>query len=857
MYCAKAARRLRRLLKLLITWTSGEAYQPGPTTAGQNRNRRRHHNDTHIGDVRYRFHNVHGLSENKFRSYYLARARMTCDVLGLADGSGGTARAPGAGWGFVVVTGGDGDDDDDARELHESCGPVVCDAAAPVWLGAQRHTNNTGELTGLGESIRWLLESDPDKTQPVLLRPDSEYSVGVLTGRVDAEENAELVEQVRTLLERLRAQRKGRVGWSHVRGHSKHKWNDRADALADEGRTLSLDHARATGRGWARVHEWPSNLRTKTMVAAPARAALHIMRTPTHIVASLSAETLPNARTWRFASGHRPGDLTALSPHAISVIDRILRAEPYGPYGVLNLLAVRQTATAIDKAHEETLAALDAAVPGHMQVHVEQARAAVTSAHARLTQGSTRAATRSAQHIKEPPITHTVTCPIDVAALTAFLQTPEASQRIKAPGPGGNHVSLGTLARQFLRKVQRKSQTDGEILIEYRLSPKGWAYMQAGHLTLTREYAVGADPFGLPKHLRHLALARFGYDFDDSGAFSRAGAHLIPVGRPECKRFLEHRETILAAIGRHFFPTESAAEQRSRAKHLTNMLDMDGTYGGWRREYSIPATTRLDDPRIALPDESEFDMKAYIGLQSQRTEWVADHFGRMLELTKQMPDTTHPDRTTKSYLLQAYEATSREAKLRWAASAGHAWLNLQHDGVVIALAPDTSQEQATRQLTDVSSEALGYLQPVDVKTMNQDVTPQPAARGSTTRARERTAAAPAMPNSVRAADAARVRTHLQSAVEALQAPSTSNADSPPPPSALTLELLLATPGANLQHTHTLSALIAPTTSGLCATRDAWDVLMAAHRGCIYTCSNQPAGSNTEPTTMFLDRAHAG
>ena len=55
----------------------------------------------------------------------------------------------------------------------------------------------------------------------------------------------------------------------------------------------------------------------------------------------------------------------------------------------------------------------------------------------------------------------------------------------------------------------------------------------------------------------------------------------------------------------------------------------------------------------------------------------------------------------------------------------------------------------------------------------------------------------------------------------------------------------------------MSALIAPTTSGLCATRDAWDVLMAAHRGCIYTCSNQPAGSNTEPTTMFLDRAHAG
>ena len=38
----------------------------------------------HFGDVRYRFHNVRGLSERAFRQYYLGRARATCDVLALA-----------------------------------------------------------------------------------------------------------------------------------------------------------------------------------------------------------------------------------------------------------------------------------------------------------------------------------------------------------------------------------------------------------------------------------------------------------------------------------------------------------------------------------------------------------------------------------------------------------------------------------------------------------------------------------------------------------------------------------------------------------------------------------------------------
>ena len=88
--------RLRTLLKKLIKWTSGEAYIPGHTnnntsTHKQKRvnNRRRHKTKkdlkAHEGDVIYRFHNVQGLGDKRFRPLYLERARATCDVLAIAE----------------------------------------------------------------------------------------------------------------------------------------------------------------------------------------------------------------------------------------------------------------------------------------------------------------------------------------------------------------------------------------------------------------------------------------------------------------------------------------------------------------------------------------------------------------------------------------------------------------------------------------------------------------------------------------------------------------------------------------------------------------------------------------------------
>ena len=64
----------------------------------------------------------------------------------------GSSDAGLAGWGFfAIVVGGDEIDEIDATCFIEAHGPVVTNPDHPAYLGAQAFTNNTSELTALGE----------------------------------------------------------------------------------------------------------------------------------------------------------------------------------------------------------------------------------------------------------------------------------------------------------------------------------------------------------------------------------------------------------------------------------------------------------------------------------------------------------------------------------------------------------------------------------------------------------------------------------------------------------------------------------------------------------------------------------
>lgn len=114
-------------------------------------------------------------------------------------------------------------------------------------------TNNMAELS----AVRFGLWEIPDLDRQVVVRTDSEYTMGSLTKDWHANKNKELIADIRSEL----SLRGGRVQFEHVRGHAGVAGNERADQLAKEGRLLQ--NARRTflgmlpaGRDMNDVFEW-------------------------------------------------------------------------------------------------------------------------------------------------------------------------------------------------------------------------------------------------------------------------------------------------------------------------------------------------------------------------------------------------------------------------------------------------------------------------------------------------------------------------------------------------------------------------------------------------------------------------
>jgi ribonuclease HI len=99
-------------------------------------------------------------------------------------------------------------------------------------------TNNIAELRAISRVLQRVAES----RAPVEIHTDSQYSIGVLQLGWKAKANTELVAEIRQQIRDL-----VHVRLHHVRGHSGHVHNERADALARAA--IAERH----NRGWVRV----------------------------------------------------------------------------------------------------------------------------------------------------------------------------------------------------------------------------------------------------------------------------------------------------------------------------------------------------------------------------------------------------------------------------------------------------------------------------------------------------------------------------------------------------------------------------------------------------------------------------
>ena len=124
------------------------------------------------------------------------------------------------------------------KVLVERWGQVVLDLTNPDFLGAQRATNNTGELSAIGYALLWAGSwSDLHLIDAIHIRTDSQWAQhALLGGRIKA--NKSIVLRIREVLAQIRELKATTIGW--VRGHQTDgtdvaQWNERADKLANKG----------------------------------------------------------------------------------------------------------------------------------------------------------------------------------------------------------------------------------------------------------------------------------------------------------------------------------------------------------------------------------------------------------------------------------------------------------------------------------------------------------------------------------------------------------------------------------------------------------------------------------------------
>ena len=140
------------------------------------------------------------------------------------DGSGGAADSEGAGWGVAVYALPDG-----VSAIAELHGPVLTDATDQRYLGADKATNNTAELTAIAEALVWIDTEAPGPGDTAL----HIYYDSQATGRTEPRTNQALAKSVQQLVKKVSNTRD--VRWTWVKGHAAHPGNENADRLAGQG----------------------------------------------------------------------------------------------------------------------------------------------------------------------------------------------------------------------------------------------------------------------------------------------------------------------------------------------------------------------------------------------------------------------------------------------------------------------------------------------------------------------------------------------------------------------------------------------------------------------------------------------
>ena len=110
----------------------------------------------------------------------------------------------------------------------------MIDSEHAHYLGAEKKSNNTGELSGVAEALLWLRDEEgaTGRRLYVTIRPTRRTSVPARSG---PQERVDLAKTCRDLYCSEGTRRKRKLALEHVKGHSGGALNERADALVQRG----------------------------------------------------------------------------------------------------------------------------------------------------------------------------------------------------------------------------------------------------------------------------------------------------------------------------------------------------------------------------------------------------------------------------------------------------------------------------------------------------------------------------------------------------------------------------------------------------------------------------------------------
>jgi ribonuclease HI len=271
-------------------------------------------------------------------------------------------------------------------------------------------TQGATRIAAFAEGLIYLRDVEGG-TGPAIIRPDSLYASDLALGLSVPHSNVALARRVRELW-RSEYERRGGQLWSvWVKGHSRYKWNDRVDAMADrgaEGRVCGADQ---------RWSAWP-----------PLRP--------------------PQARAHRIDEAMRVSRATnvfGVLAHHVPI-----RGELLTDWQLRGLLARVERRLQGLSPTPCTRAALERARAAYRLLRVDVTQAAERQ---RLITEGLR------------PITTTLRCPVNVPVLQRYVERAGPEADVMPVGKAGQ----GTL-RERAQRVVTAAGADGCITVSYRFS---------------------------------------------------------------------------------------------------------------------------------------------------------------------------------------------------------------------------------------------------------------------------------------------------------------------------------------------------------------------------------------------------